>query len=278
MTDISIITHELSVLSAWFWLTFLEFQQQYADGEEDHHPDAGRYEARVDDWLADRPAALRDRAQALGRLGQRQEVRHVLEARIHAFDGPNDAAQHDDGQKASHCHVRCGPFVFARRRNDKTCLFGCRSMKRTKRNTHTHTQNKSIMHDMSQCQWNFPKNQNAVSTQNSDDNSPKHMPHRPVKIVSKMTSQISPFNVKPKIEKLKSSTNVVWPHIITNCVVTCDSRISMPVMPDTRHRSSMPSLRSMSMAPDVSATDKKKMMVRMTPGAAKSVKFGVSVP
>lgn len=52
----------------------------------------------------------------------------------------------------------------------------------------------------------------------------------------------------------------------------------MPVIPETRHRSNMPSLRSISIAPDVSATDKKKMMVRMTPGAAKSVKFGVVVP
>lgn len=50
-------------------LTFLEFQQQYADGKEYHHPDAGRYEARINDRVADRPAALRYRAQAFRRFG-----------------------------------------------------------------------------------------------------------------------------------------------------------------------------------------------------------------
>lgn len=104
------------------------------------------------------------------------------------------------------------------------------------------------------------------------------MPHNPVKMVNKMTQMISPSNVKPKMEKLNSNTKVVWPHMITNWVATCDNKISMPVIPETRQRSSMPSLRSISIAPDVNATDKKKMMVRMTPGAAKSVKFGVDVP
>lgn len=107
---------------------------------------------------------------------------------------------------------------------------------------------------------------------------PKHMPQSPVNIVNRMTQVASPISVSPKIEKLNMSTNVVWPHIITNWVATWENRISMPVIPITRHRSSIPSLRSINMAPDVNATDKKKIMVKITPGAAKSVKFGVWSP
>lgn len=109
-------------------------------------------------------------------------------------------------------------------------------------------------------------------------NVPKHMPHSPVKTVSKITHVMSPFNVNPKNQKLKISTNVVWPHIIMNCVETCEKRISMPVMPETKHRSSIPSFRSINIAPDVRATDKKKIIVKITPGAAKSVKFGTVSP
>lgn len=65
---------------------------------------------------------------------------------------------------------------------------------------------------------------------------------------------------------------------MTNCVATCENNSSMPVIPDTRHRSNIPSFRSINIAPEVSATDKKKMIVKMTPGAAKSVKFGDFVP
>lgn len=91
---------------------------------------------------------------------------------------------------------------------------------------------------------------------------------------------------------------MVWPHITRNWVVTCENRISTPVIPDTRHLSRMPSLRSINIAPEVSATERKNMMlqvidvtkfeashkvkgktyVRITPGAAKSVKFGVRSP
>lgn len=46
-----------------------------------------------------------------------------------------------------------------------------------------------------------------------------------------------------------------------NCVVTCEKRISMPVTPETKHRSNIPSFRSINMAPDVKATDRKKMML-----------------
>lgn len=150
-------------------------------------------------------------------------------------------------------------------------LFGWRSMEPPKKKTRCDERHESVSMELSKTKMQ------AISEKNNN-NSPKHMPHKPVNIVSKITSQISPFNVKPKIEKLNSSTNVVCPHIIMNWVVTCDSKISMPVIPDTRHRSSIPSFRSISIAPDVSATDKKKMIVSITPGAAKSVKFGVCVP
>lgn len=89
---------------------------------------------------------------------------------------------------------------------------------------------------------------------------------------------MSPLSVKPNKEKLNSKTNVVWPHIITNWVTTCEKSSSIPVIPHTRQRSSIPSFRSINMAPEVNATDKKKMIVRITPGAAKSVKFGFSTP
>lgn len=90
---------------------------------------------------------------------------------------------------------------------------------------------------------------------------PKHMPHNPVSMTSKTTQSSSPRSVRSNTEKLKIKTSVVWKHITRNCVVTCDARISIPVTPDTRHRSKMPSLRSINMAPDVKATDKKKMML-----------------
>lgn len=63
--------------------------------------------------------------------------------------------------------------------------------------------------------------------------------------------------------------------MMTNCVATCEKSNSMPVIPMTRQRSNIPSFRSINIAPEVNATDKKKIMVKMTPGAAKSVKFGV---
>ncbi len=48
--------------------------------------------------------------------------------------------------------------------------------------------------------------------------------------------------------------------MIKNCVTTCENNISNPVIPMTRHRSSIPSFRSINMAPDVNATDKKKII------------------
>lgn len=114
-----------------------------------------------------------------------------------------------------------------------------------------------------------------IRRKNKKNHLPKHIPHNPVRMVSKMTHVMLPCSVNPNIEKLKIKTNVVWPLIITNWVTTCENKISMPVMPHTKHLSSMPSFRSINIAPDVKATDKKKMMVNMTPGAAKSVKFGV---
>lgn len=91
---------------------------------------------------------------------------------------------------------------------------------------------------------------------------PKHIPHSPVSMTSKITHTKSPLLVSSNTVKLKISTSVVWKHITRNCVTTCDVRISIAVTPDTRHRSRMPSLRSINMAPDVKATDKKKMILR----------------
>lgn len=87
------------------------------------------------------------------------------------------------------------------------------------------------------------------------------MPHKPVSSTSRITQINSPCSVNSKTEKLKIRTSVVWKHITRNCVVTCEKRISTPVTPETRQRSKIPSLRSISMAPDVSATDKKKIIL-----------------
>lgn len=87
------------------------------------------------------------------------------------------------------------------------------------------------------------------------------MPHNPVSNTSRITHSSSPFSVNSNTEKLKIKTSVVWKHITRNWVTTCENKISTPVTPDTKHLSKMPSLRSMSMAPDVKATDKKKMML-----------------
>lgn len=73
-------------------LTFLEFQQQNADGEEDENPNAGGYEADVDMRIFNWPSPLQDGPQGLGGFGERQEESGRLEPRMHAFDGPDDAA------------------------------------------------------------------------------------------------------------------------------------------------------------------------------------------
>uniref|UniRef100_A0A1B0BEY1 Uncharacterized protein n=1 Tax=Glossina palpalis gambiensis TaxID=67801 RepID=A0A1B0BEY1_9MUSC len=59
------------------------------------------------------------------------------------------------------------------------------------------------------------------------------------------------------------STGQIIPHSIT----------FGPVIPATKLRSNMPSLRSSNMAPVVMATDKKNMIVSITPGATKSLKL-----
>lgn len=48
----------------------------------------------------------------------------------------------------------------------------------------------------------------------------------------------------------------------TNCVTTCPKRISGPVMPDTKLRSRRPSFLSSNIAPEVRATERKKMILR----------------
>lgn len=44
--------------------------------------------------------------------------------------------------------------------------------------------------------------------------------------------------------------------------MTCENSISMPVTPETKQRSNIPSFLSINMAPDVRATDKKKIMLK----------------
>lgn len=90
---------------------------------------------------------------------------------------------------------------------------------------------------------------------------PKHIPQSPVMIVSSTTDHISPLIVSPNTAKLNSRTRIVWNTITMNWVTTCEKRISGPVTPDTKQRSNMPSFFSMIMAPDVRATDKKKMIL-----------------
>lgn len=97
------------------------------------------------------------------------------------------------------------------------------------------------------------------------------MPHSPVSITRRITQSKSPWLVSSNTEKLNIKTRVVWKHITRNCVVTCEARISIPVTPDTRHRSKMPSFRSINMAPDVRATDKKKIILRKRNGKVFSI-------
>lgn len=107
---------------------------------------------------------------------------------------------------------------------------------------------------------------------------PKLIPHNPVKTVKRLTQNKSPWIVKLNMAKENKRTKIVWPHITTNWVITCENNTSVPVMPETNDRSNIPSLRSINIAPDVNATDKKNMIVRITPGAAKSVKLGMRSP
>lgn len=88
------------------------------------------------------------------------------------------------------------------------------------------------------------------------------MPHKPVSRTSNTTHSKSPRSVNSNTEKLKMRTKVVWKHMTHHCVTTWEKRISTPVTPDTKHRSKIPSLRSINMAPLVRATDRKKMMLK----------------
>lgn len=91
---------------------------------------------------------------------------------------------------------------------------------------------------------------------------PKHIPHNPVNIVKSTTYVISPRFVKPKMAKLNNNTRIVWNTMTINCVKTCENSNSAPVIPDTRHLSIMPEFFSIIMAPEVKATDKKKIMLQ----------------
>lgn len=56
-----------------------------------------------------------------------------------------------------------------------------------------------------------------------------------------------------------------------NCVITCEKSISMPVTPETKQRSNIPSFLSINMAPDVRATDKKKTILKKGTDTKKQV-------
>lgn len=81
-------------------------------------------------------------------------------------------------------------------------------------------------------------------------------------IVNNTTYVMSPWFVNPKMAKLNTNTEIDWKTITMNCVTTCDKSISMPVIPETRHLSIIPSFFSMIMAPEVKATDKKNMILK----------------
>lgn len=149
---------------------------------------------------------------------------------MHSFDWPNDSAQHNEWKKGSECQICRASFIIHGTRNHEAC----------KKQTFI---------------------RRGFARRKNQKNKPKHMPHNPVSTTSSITHNNSPRNVNSNTEKLKIRTRVVWKHITRNCVVTCDARISIPVTPDTRHRSKIPSFRSINMAPDVRATDKKKIML-----------------
>lgn len=90
---------------------------------------------------------------------------------------------------------------------------------------------------------------------------PKHMPHKPCSKVMTITQKMSPLHVTPKTRIMKMSTRAVWPHITTNCVITCENRISPGDTPATQERSNSPSVRSIIKADDVRATAKKNTIL-----------------
>lgn len=93
-------------------------------------------------------------------------------------------------------------------------------------------------------------------------NLPKHIPHNPVKTVSKITKIKLPFKVRLKTAKANTNTSTVCPNITVNCVITCANNNSVPVIPLTNERSKIPSFLSSNIAPDVKATAKKNIILK----------------
>lgn len=102
------------------YLPFLELQQQYAYGQKHQHPDTSRNKSAVHHGLIDRPSSLRNRSQALRRLGQRKQQCDIPQSRIHSLNWPNNTAKHHNRQETTHRHVRGRSFVIACRRHDKS--------------------------------------------------------------------------------------------------------------------------------------------------------------
>lgn len=99
----------------------LKLEQQNGQRQEDDDPDEGGDEALVDGWLGDGPATSEHRPEWLGALGERQEEADHPQARVHALDRPDYAAEHDDRQEGAHGHVRGAALVLAGARHHETC-------------------------------------------------------------------------------------------------------------------------------------------------------------
>lgn len=100
------------------------------------------------------------------------------------------------------------------------------------------------------------------SSQIAEMTKPKHMPHKPWRMVRMITRKMSPLFVTPKTTIINRRTSAVCPHMTTNCVTTCEKRISNGVTPATHERSRRPSVRSIIKADDVNATAKKKTILK----------------
>lgn len=63
-------------------------------------------------------------------------------------------------------------------------------------------------------------------------NLPKHIPHKPCRMVRIMTKFISPLHSTWNTTIINMSTSAVWPHITTNWVITCENNTSNGVTPE----------------------------------------------
>lgn len=64
------------------------------------------------------------------------------------------------------------------------------------------------------------------------NNLPKHMPHKPWRIVKITTRTRFPLHSTPKTAIMKIKTRAVCPTMTTNCVMTWENKISSGVTPE----------------------------------------------